>query len=98
VKLSFLSPALREIVDAVEYYEALAPGLGDALDLDLQRTLDLVMENPHLGSPYERHTRRVLLRRFPYIVIYRPLADRILVVAFAHGRRRPGYWHESEDV
>jgi plasmid stabilization system protein ParE len=92
VKIAFLSPALREILEAIEYYEGQATGLGGALDADLRRTLDLIVENPSLGSPYERGTRRALLRRFPYMVIYRPLDDRILVVAFAHGKRRPAYW------
>jgi len=92
VRISFLSPALREILEAIEYYEAQATGLGGELDVDLQRTLDFVLDNPFLGSPYDRGTRRVLLGRFPYMVIYRPVYDRLLVVAFAHGKRRPGYW------
>lgn len=58
----------------------------------LQHTLDFIIESPFLGSPYERGTRRVLLRRFPYMVIYRALEDRVLVVAFAHAKRRPAYW------
>jgi toxin ParE1/3/4 len=94
VRLSFLSPALREILEASEYYQSQAPGLGGALDEDLQRTLDLVVQNPFLGSPYEHGTRRLLLRRFPYVLIYRPLDDRVLIVAFAHTRRRPEYWSD----
>jgi hypothetical protein len=37
-------------------------------------------------------TRRYLLKRYPYAVIYRELDDLIWVVAVAHGKRRPGYW------
>jgi plasmid stabilization system protein ParE len=92
VRVAFLSPALREILEAIEYYEGQAIGLGGTLDADLQHTLDFIVESPSLGSPYERGTRRVLLRRFPYLVVYRTLVDRILVVAFAHAKRRPGYW------
>jgi toxin ParE1/3/4 len=34
-----------------------------------------------------------LIHRFPYLVIFLELADKILIVAVAHGKRRPGYWH-----
>lgn len=37
-------------------------------------------------------TRRLLLRRFLYLVIYDMQPASIRIVAFAHTRRRPGYW------
>ncbi|MCH7935415.1 MAG: type II toxin-antitoxin system RelE/ParE family toxin, partial [Gemmatimonadetes bacterium] len=44
--------------------------------------------------PFQSGTRRVLLHRFPYIVVYKELEDEILVVAFAHHKQRPGYWRD----
>jgi toxin ParE1/3/4 len=47
----------------------------------------------HSGGLGNLHgTRKYLLRRFPYAVIYRVTDEAIEVVAVAHGRRRPGYW------
>jgi len=40
------------------------------------------------------NTRRVVLNRFPYLVVFRETTSEIEVVAVAHGRRRPGYWRE----
>jgi plasmid stabilization system protein ParE len=94
VRIAFLSPALREIVEAIQHYDDQAPGLGDALDADLQRTLDTVIRHPHLGSPYAAATRRAFLRRFPYSLVYQVLSDRVLVVALAHHKRRPAYWSD----
>jgi toxin ParE1/3/4 len=37
-------------------------------------------------------TRKFLLRRFPYAVVYRITESAIQVIAVAHGRRRPSYW------
>ena len=37
-------------------------------------------------------TRRFLLKRFPFAIIYRELPAIIQIVAVAHARRRPGYW------
>jgi hypothetical protein len=36
----------------------------------------------------------VRLTRFPYLVVYREDATRILVVAVAHEKRKPGYWRK----
>ena len=39
-------------------------------------------------------TRKCLLMRFPYMVIYAPLKDELLVLAVGHQHRQPGYWRE----
>jgi hypothetical protein len=39
--------------------------------------------------------RRVLLPKpFPYVVFYYRRENAVVVLAIAHGRRRPGYWVE----
>ena len=79
MKVTVLTPALREIIAALEYYEGQASGLARSLDADLTRSLDFVKANPHLGSPFQSGTRRVVLHRFPYTVVYKELKDEILV-------------------
>ena len=37
-------------------------------------------------------TRRLVLREFPFSVVYRASPDRVVIYAFAHSKRRPGYW------
>lgn len=39
-------------------------------------------------------TRSCLMRRFPFLVVNTVRDHVVLVVAVAHGRRRPGYWRE----
>jgi toxin ParE1/3/4 len=43
-----------------------------------------------------RQDRKLLLRRFPYLLIYREFEGRIWVVTVAHGHRRPGYWRRRK--
>jgi toxin ParE1/3/4 len=66
--------------------------------LDLRKEVEVAVKKiqvaPSHCSPYSKRTRRFLIRRFPYLVIFRELADKILIIAVAHGRRRPGYWHD----
>ena len=37
---------------------------------------------------------RVLFRKFPYMLIYLPSPDELLVVSFFHQHREPGVWLE----
>ena len=59
---------------------------------ELDRAVDLISERPNTGSPYLGNTRRVLLRRFPFFVVYRVRGENIQIVAVAQARRRPGHW------
>jgi len=33
-----------------------------------------------------------VIQRFPFSVVYLDDPDRALIVAVAHGKRKPGYW------
>jgi plasmid stabilization system protein ParE len=59
---------------------------------ELDRVVELIAERPEAAPPYVGNTRRFLLRRFPFFVVYRVHNDHVEVVAVAHARRRPGYW------
>ena len=59
---------------------------------ELDRAVELIAERPEAAPPYVGHTRRCLLRRFPFFIVYRVFSQRVQVVAVAHARRRPHYW------
>jgi toxin ParE1/3/4 len=59
---------------------------------ELDRVVDLIAERPEAAPPYVGNTRRFLLRRFPFFVVYRVFSQRVQIVAVAHARRRPQYW------
>lgn len=60
--------------------------------MEIERTVGRLRESPLRWPPYLHGTRKALLRRFPFALIYRAGADEIQVVAVAHLHRRPGYW------
>ena len=43
--------------------------------------------------PKRRGVRRYVMKRYPFVVVYRELAKEIRVLAVAATKRRPGYWH-----
>ena len=87
-------PASDELGEAVRWYEARRSGLGGEFLDAVAATLSLVETNPGIGTMIsnDRLTRRVLVARFPYQVVYRLRPTEIVIVAVAHLKRRPGYW------
>jgi len=84
--------AERDLDDAVEFYEAESAELAAAFFAEVEANVDSLCERPLLGSPSVAGTRRKLLQRFPYTLIYRVAESEIQIFAVAHHKRRPGYW------
>lgn len=91
-QIPFLPAAEEEFLEAVARYEAERPGLGAEFVAEVERAVRRIISFPQYGSPYLVETRRIVLRRFPYSVVYWPDPEDLLVVAVAHQRRKPGYW------
>jgi plasmid stabilization system protein ParE len=89
-------PASEELAEAVSWYEAQRTGLGTEFFDAILATLALLESHEETGTPVgdDPRTRRLLVARFPYQVVYRLRSTEIVIVAFAHLKRRPGYWKQ----
>jgi plasmid stabilization system protein ParE len=85
---------LAEAEEAARWYARRSPQAAAAFAGELDVAASAIERAPATWPTYDHGTRRFLLRRFPYSVIYRIEPSRIVIVAIAHGRRRPGYWKE----
>ena len=87
-------PASDELAEAVRWYESRRTGLGGEFFDAVAATVARVESNPEIGTSTstDGQTRRLLVARFPYQVIYRLRPAEIVIVAIAHLKRRPGYW------
>ena len=84
--------AERELDDAVDFYETESTERASSFFAEVEENVDIICERPLLGSPGEEGTRRRLLQRYPYTLIYRDAGNEIQIYAVAHHRRKPGYW------
>jgi hypothetical protein len=58
----------------------------------LLTSIELEEEGVERAWDLEASTRKVRLRRFPYLIYYVELDDSLWIAAVAHQKRRPGYW------
>ena len=94
MKISFLDVAQQELDEAIEYYNEEVPDLGNDFLGEVLKALDRIGNHPDAWHPSSERTRRCLLRRFPYGVIYQILEKEILVIAIACLHREPNYWQD----
>ena len=89
--------AEQELRAARDWYNERRAGLGHELVEAAHEAVSRIRETPNTsvpvpGVPSGLGARRVFMRRFPYAVVFFELENTISIVAFAHMKRRPGYW------
>ena len=84
--------AEREYNDALEYYEAQEEGLGEKFRRAIWASISVLEEYPEIGEEVRPGIRKILLRRFPYKLIYAITNEDVYILAVAHGHREPEYW------
>lgn len=94
MKVEFLQEAEEEMINASIFYEDHTSGLGERFINDIERSAQLLNEQPLIGERIDKDLRRILLRHFPFSLIYSAEKGLILIIAVAHQRRRPSYWRE----
>ena len=89
MKLSYHGAVRREVEEACDWYDERKDGLGDEFFQELEAVLVLIARNPQAFPKASEDGRKGRLRRFPYAVYYRMLADRVRILAVLHDRRHP---------
>src|SRR4051812_40712422 len=84
--------AEADILHAYDWYELQRPGLGIDFALCVEAALASIGERPRSFPKVYRNARRVLIHRFPYILIFVERGDLVVVVAVLHGARDPATW------
>lgn len=90
--------AESEAGDAVDWYEARQPGVGWTFRDEVAAILKtlsaegIIPSTRVQGRLGKRGVRRMQVGRFPYNAVFLQRDDEIEVLAFAHHKRRPGYW------
>jgi hypothetical protein len=84
--------AVEEAEQAVRWYRERSIRASQDFREEIDRAIVTILEAPHRWPAGPHGTRRFLLNRFPFALVYRSLPSVLQVVAVAHTHRRPGYW------
>jgi toxin ParE1/3/4 len=90
--------AVAELEEAAVWYDRQRLGLGTEFLEAIDNALERIARWPHAaprvpGVAADVPARKAPVTRFPYHVAYLETPDTIRILAFAHDRREPVYWH-----
>lgn len=92
MNLIILDEALSEFRESAIRYEGVEPGLGVKFREEVASLVAWIQEHPTLPRLRKGRYRRVNLKIFPHYVAYVIRDETIMIVAIAHGHRRPEFW------
>lgn len=93
MRITFSGAAVREAEEAANWYwERSGDRVRAHLLSEIERARQVLRDQPGIGTPGVRGTRKLPLGKFPYTLVYRVDGTTVRVVAFMHQCRKPDYW------
>jgi plasmid stabilization system protein ParE len=93
-RLEIHPSALDEFESSVTWYLERNRVAAEKFAAAVDYAIELVSDFPLRWPQGDYGTRRIILRRFPFAIVYREKQDAIQILAIAHGHRRPKYWKD----
>ena len=93
-RVIFTQAARWELIEAQDWYEGEAPGLGRHFREAIDALTERMSANPRQFPVVLKDVRRALLRRFPYSLFFLIEGETLLVIACFHASREPAQWQK----
>lgn len=86
-------PALEaELLEVRNHYNDRSSGLGDDFVNEFERQVLRIASMPERWMVVHRDIRRALMKRFPYVILFRVLEDSTLrITVVKHEKRHPSH-------
>ncbi len=88
-KLVIKPEAEKDLIETFQWYEQKRIGLGHDFLLQIDAGLRFIQNNPFAFPIRYKGTRRNIIKRFPYSIIYRVEDINIIILGVVYGGRDP---------
>jgi plasmid stabilization system protein ParE len=92
IPVDLLPAARHDFDESFNWYAQRSVAAAGKFSIAFDDTLHLIAESPELFAGIDSVHRACLVKHFPYRIVYRIERTRVVVVAVAHAKRRPGFW------
>jgi plasmid stabilization system protein ParE len=84
--------ARLQIADATDWYDSQSKGRGDDFLHAVEEAIDSICRNPYQYQTIDGDLRRVVIRRFHYLIIYAVSENEVIVLRCVHSHSNPRRW------
>jgi hypothetical protein len=92
MEVKFNELSVREMNDAIAYYELQFSGLGTAFKEEITKAINRIIKYPNACPIVDENIRKYILHKYPYNLYYSMEKDHLYIIAIAHQHRKPNYW------
>jgi len=92
MKVKIHELAVKELNEAIDWYELQSPNLGKKFKKALLEQIKKIKLNPSWFLEEIDNIYKAYMPKFPYKILYTLNENEIIVWAIAHLHRRPWYW------
>jgi plasmid stabilization system protein ParE len=94
VKLVVQPEAEADIVNAADWYDDQSRSIRQKFLDHVENALHVIEQHPHRYQKIFRQVRRVMVREFPYALLYIASDSEVNVIACSHCSRDPKRWQK----
>jgi plasmid stabilization system protein ParE len=84
--------AEAEYLESLRWYAERSQRAAQGFEAAFDQALRSIASEPGRFARCDSRHRALLMRRYPFQIVYREEGDRIVINAVAHAKRRPRYW------
>ncbi len=95
--IKFFPLAVEELEDAISFYNVQLKGLGNQFYKEVFEAIEIIQKYPEAWHKVGKNTRKYILMRFPYLILYIFEDDVIVITAIAHQHRNPTYYQDRNN-
>jgi toxin ParE1/3/4 len=96
VEVTIHPAAEAEYETALAWYYEHSPQAAERFEAAFDDAIGFIKTNPTILPLCDDRHRFVLLKRYPYSLVYRVTGESAKIVAVAHSKRRTRYWSGRE--
>ena len=92
MQVRLLPEAEKELLEAAQWYSQQSIGLDYEFIRCIDEAMARIVRAPLMFPAVHRDRRRVIVKRFPYSIIFDVMEDEVLIYAIFHFSRSPKRW------
>lgn len=92
--VEYHSGAQADFDESLNWYLSRSAGAAVGFVTAVDDAIERISEAPGRFSLTCGECRYCAVRRYPFRIVFREEADRLVIIAVAHAKRRPAYWRE----
>ena len=95
-RLEIKVEARQDITEAVRWYEKKREKLGEEFLEEVLSYLEYLELNTGVHQKKNNDNRELILKRFPYVIVYRIINDLVVILAVSHFKLNPTKKHSRK--